>query len=111
MSEETDKALIFKIANTANNVAFHAGVGGMEIAGMIVSVLAAHPEITERFMRDDWSIIDEPLMSAEHGCLTFFTAAGPVGSPEAARLASAARKLLLKAGARPPADPTPKAGE
>jgi len=77
----TPEQTIRRIAEVANAVAFQAGVGGMEIAGQIVSILARHPERVETFLRDGWEVEDDFIAHAENGCLTFFNQAGKVITP------------------------------
>lgn len=78
----TPEQTIAKIAEIANDVAFHAGVGGMELAGQFVSVLAAHPEKIEAFLSGELSLIDDDdLAHAEHGCLTWHTRTGEIMTP------------------------------
>ncbi|MCW5695757.1 MAG: hypothetical protein KIS96_03370 [Bauldia sp.] len=48
MSGRTPEQVIARLAEIAEVVAWQAGVGGMELAGMFVSVLARHPELMVR---------------------------------------------------------------
>jgi hypothetical protein len=85
----TPEQVIKKIAEIASDVAWQAGVGGMETAGQFVSVLAAHPEKIEGFLAGTLSIIDDgALLRADQGCLTWHARDGRVVSPEEARAAA-----------------------
>lgn len=87
----TPEEVIKKIAEIANDVAWQAGVGGLELAGQFVSVLAVHPEMIEGFLSGDTSIIDsDALFHAEMGCLSWHAKNGKVVSPEEALAAKAA---------------------
>lgn len=58
----TPEQVIARIAQVADSFSFSAGVGGMETAGQIVSVLAKHPHLTDRFLAQGVGfMIDEPL--------------------------------------------------
>lgn len=84
----TPEDVIKRIAEIANDVAWQAGVGGLELAGQFVSVLAVHPEMIEGFLAGTTSIIDtDALFHAEMGCLTWHSKAGPIVSPDDVRAA------------------------
>lgn len=100
--------VIRRIAQVADAVSFQAGVGGMETAGMIVSVLAKHPELIDGFLTDGPGfLIDNDKFGAEHGCLNFHNQMGGISRPEDARRAHAARRMLLASGAKPPPTEAP----
>lgn len=72
MSESKAMArAIERIAEVAEAIGWQAGVGGMETAGMIVSVLAEHPELIERFMNEGSGLLIDGEFGAEKGRLTF----------------------------------------
>lgn len=48
---EAEVAIVRQIAQVAHAVGWQAGVPAMELAGLIVSCLAANPEHLDRFMR------------------------------------------------------------
>jgi len=79
--------LIALVANAANEIAWQAGVGGMETAGSIVSYLAAHPEQINPFLAGEASPVDWPVGWHEQGCLTWQGQDGKIYSPENVRLA------------------------
>ena len=82
----TPAEVIRKIADVAWAVGWQAGVGGMETAGSIVSVLAAHPEKIEAFLSGELTVIDDDaLLRPELGCLTWHAKNGSVMTPVAAR--------------------------
>lgn len=76
-----DDEIILKIANVANTVGTLSGEPAMEIAGQIVSVLAANPEMIGEFLRTGGELIVEGRMNAEHGCLPFRAINGRIVSP------------------------------
>lgn len=101
--DRTPEAVIRRIAQVAGGVAFQAGVGGMEIAGMIVSVLAEHPDMIDGFLAGGAGfMIDTDRFGAEHGCLDFHNQKGGISFPQDARLARRARRMLRDAGVTPP---------
>jgi hypothetical protein len=53
----------------------------MELAGQVVSVLAANPELLGRFMADPGELFMEGLLWPENGCLSFFAINGTVNTP------------------------------
>lgn len=86
----TPEAVVKKLAQVANAVAWQAGVGGIELAGQFVSVLAKNPEKIAAFISGDMDIIaDDILLHAENGCLTWHSKSGHVISPEQLRAAKA----------------------
>ena len=74
---------IRQIADMAEAIAWQAGVGGMEMAGTIISYLAQNPERTEHVLAH--GIIDEPDMWL-NGRLTWFGMNDQIVTPEKARL-------------------------
>lgn len=78
----TPEETIRKIAEIASTVAWQAGVGGMELAGQFVSVLATHPEKIEAFLSGNLSVVDDDdLLHAERGCLSFRSENGNLTTP------------------------------
>lgn len=74
--------VIKRLAEVAQDVACQAGVGGMETAGMFVSVLAAHPEKVPAFLDGSLSIVDDAvLLNAHCGCLSWHANNGQVVTP------------------------------
>jgi hypothetical protein len=82
--EQAMRDLIARIAVIAENVALQAGVGGIEMAGMIVSYLAKHPDRLESILTN--GICDEPAELWAQGRLTWMGKDGRVFSPQDARL-------------------------
>ena len=83
--------VILHIANVAQAVAWQAGVGASETAGMIVSCLAAKPELVERFMEEGSGLLASGEIGPDHGCLTFHRMDGKVTTPAELRIARQAR--------------------
>lgn len=102
----TAHEVIMHIGQVAEAVGWQAGVGASETAGMIISCLVAKPELIERFLIDGSGLLVNGDIGPDQGCLTFHRIDGTVTTPEELRMAVAARKMLLKAGAKPP-KPTP----
>lgn len=78
-------AIIAKIAQVATVVAFQAGEPAMEIAGMIVSSLAANPENIERFMAAGTELLLEGKIGFENGALSYRANNGEILSPTVLR--------------------------
>lgn len=84
----TPEQVIRKIAEVAAAIGWQAGVGGMETAGALVSVLAAHPEKIAAFLTGELSVVDDDaLLRPEMGCLTWHAQSGKVMAPATARAA------------------------
>jgi hypothetical protein len=81
----SERALIEKIAQVANAVGWQAGEPAMELAGQIVSVLAANPEHIDRFMKEGSGLFLDGTFNAENGCLTYRSIGGDVLSPAVLR--------------------------
>jgi hypothetical protein len=81
-----EKALITHTAQVASVVGSQANVGAMELAGQIVSILAANPGLIARFMREGSGMfVDGTLSDAGSGCLTFMSRIGRVTHPRELR--------------------------
>jgi hypothetical protein len=80
-----NKELIEKIAQVSVAVGFQAGEPAMEIAGQIVSVLAANPENIDRFMAEGTELFLDGTFNAENGSLTYRAINGSILSPTALR--------------------------
>jgi hypothetical protein len=76
---------IADIAQVAATVGRQAGEPAMEIAGQIVSVLAAHPERVELFRRDGSGLLIDGLLDVSSGCLTYRAMSGTTMTPAALR--------------------------
>ncbi len=83
---EKERATVKRIAEVASVVAAQAGVGASETAGLIVSVLAANPEHTERFMSEGSELFIDGTIRPENGCLTHMAMNGQVVSPTKLRM-------------------------
>lgn len=67
------------LAQIASDVAYQAGVGGMETAGGFVSYLAANPERVEAFMAG--GVFDIPPQFHVEGCLSWHGMDGKIHRP------------------------------
>jgi hypothetical protein len=97
----TPEEVINHIAKVARAVAWQAGVGASETAGMIVSCLAAKPELVQRFLEEGSGLFVSGEIAPENGCLTFHRMNGDVTTPDDLRVSRQARKMLIDAGAKP----------
>lgn len=84
---------ILWIAEVAAAVGWQAGVGASETAGMIVSCLAARPELIERFMTEGSSLLVEGEILPDKGKLTFHRIDGKVTTPQELRSAMTVRDI------------------
>lgn len=82
--EELAKAASY-LAAVASDVAWQAGVGGMETAGSFVSFLATNPERARDFI--EGSLIDLPFPLHTEGCLSWHGSDGRVHHPRDRRIA------------------------
>lgn len=87
---ERQMRLVQKIGEVAAAFGWQAGVGAMELAGQIVSVLYAHPEHIDRFMADGAALFHDGTLNVENGCLTFLAGNGSINSPAELRKAKGA---------------------
>lgn len=85
--------LIARIAEVAEAVGWQAGVGASETAGMIVSCLAARPELIGRFMDEGANLIIEGEIDTAKGWLTFHNRSGRVTTPKELRISRQVRDL------------------
>lgn len=99
----TPEEFVQHVGKVAAAVGWQAGVGASETAGMIISCLLARPELVQRFIDEGSGLLVSGEIGPENGCLTFHRADGKVTTPEELRGARLARKLLIDAGATPPA--------
>ena len=79
MSEQ--QAVIVRIAEVSTAVGWQAGVPATDIAGMIVSFLAANPEHLSRFMDEGSELFVDGTIRTEHGSLTYRSMGGEILSP------------------------------
>jgi hypothetical protein len=82
-----ERAIIDLIAEVAAAVGFQAGVGAMELAGQIVSVLHANPEHIDRFMYEGVALFHDGTFDAVNGSLTYMAISGKVTAPTSLRKA------------------------
>lgn len=95
----TPEETIQRIAEAANAVGWQANIGGCDIAGVMVSFLAKHPERVGVFLRDGWLEAigtDNPWAA---GCLTFHRKLdGKITTPQDLRISKAVRDLAKPIG-------------
>lgn len=73
------------VAEVSTNIGFHAGEPAMEMAGQIISVLAAHPEHTERFLDERGELFLDGTLAHENGSLTYRSQGGDILHPSVLR--------------------------
>lgn len=93
------ETVIERIAEIAGPFAQQAGVGAMEIAGLLVSYLAKHPRDIEPCLR--FGIFELPEDWISLGALTWTAKNGKVVAPEFARRARQIKKLASMPGRDP----------
>ncbi|WP_091742597.1 hypothetical protein [Phenylobacterium immobile] len=81
----TERLVIRRIAEVAAGVASQAGVPGADVAGLIVSFLAANPEHVSRFMAEGGELFIDGTIRAEHGALSFGAMNGKMVTPAESR--------------------------
>ena len=89
--------LVKKIAQVSEAVGFQAGAGGVEIAGQIVSCLAARPELIERFMEEGTELLIDGSIRLENGVLTFEDREGGISTPQDLRMAIQVKQMEKRA--------------
>lgn len=87
--------VIPNLAIEAHRIAFHAGVGGCETAGMIISFLAANPDRIDTFLEHGWLEAVGHRDPWADGCLTFYRRDGVIGTPNDLKVARMAKALAL----------------
>lgn len=89
------KTTIERIADIAETIAWHAGVGGMETAGAIISYLAEHPDQIETVLFGE-GVFATPVGIHEypgHGRLTWHAVNGKIMDPQTARFARIVKNM------------------
>lgn|GEM_PF-3007486 len=74
-----------RVAEVTTAVGFQAGEPAMELAGQIVSVLAAHPEQTDRFIANGSELFIDGTLNHENGSLTYRAMNGDILHPSVLR--------------------------
>ncbi|MGN6064926.1 hypothetical protein [Brevundimonas diminuta] len=87
----TPRQTIALIADCANVIGWQAGEPGMEIAGGIVSFLAAHPQHIDRFLKEPSAVMTDGTFDPHTGGLTWRAANGEMMNAE-----TFAQRLRLK---------------
>jgi hypothetical protein len=86
MGDSGAEAVIAKIAQVASGVGFQANVPALDIAGQIVSILAANPEHIARFMVEGTELFLDGTFDYENGSLTYRAMNGLILSPSVLRV-------------------------
>ena len=98
MNETTQEDVIKYIATVADNISFSSGTGGCEMAGLIISVLAKHPDMIGPFFDDNHNpIIDDDRFCHQHGCLTFYNTKNEIITPETLKISKTTKRIINKA--------------
>lgn len=77
--------IVAKISQVAGAVGWQANEPAMELAGQIVSVLAANPEHIDRFMAEGTELFLDGTLNPENGSLTYRALNGSILSPSVLR--------------------------
>jgi hypothetical protein len=75
------RAFIEKVKDVAAITGILSGTGGMELAGMILSSLAANPEHLSRFMSEGSGLLIDGTITFDNGCLSFRAINGTINTP------------------------------
>ncbi|YP_010115375.1 hypothetical protein PBC5_gp58 [Sinorhizobium phage PBC5] len=84
-THRAERAVVKKIAKVATAVGFQAGEPAMELAGQIVSVLAANPEHIGRFMAEGSELFLDGTFNPENGSLAYRSIGGDILHPSVLR--------------------------
>lgn len=77
----TGHALIHKIAECCTGMAFQAGEPAVDMAGHTLSLLVAHPEHIDRYMREGNGLWLDGTINFQDGCLTYRANDGDIHHP------------------------------
>lgn len=98
LNSEQMREAIVHIAEAADAIAYQAGIGGTETAGMIISYLANNPDKINVFLKEGWIDAvghDDPWSS---GCLTWHRKGdGKIVSPQERRISQTVRDIVKSA--------------
>lgn len=76
---------IAKAAQLATDLGWQAGEPASELAGQIISVLAAHPEHTDRFLEEGGELFIDGTFDTANGSLTYRSRGGDILHPTVLR--------------------------
>lgn len=85
--QHTAEDIIMKLAEVADAVGFAAGEPATEIAGHLVSFLAAQPVHIDRFMREGQELMIDGTFTFDQGNLTYRALDGIIRHPDELRAA------------------------
>lgn len=94
----TPVRIVALIANIAATVGWQAGEPGCDIAGGIVSWLAANPDQIERFMTEGGAMMVDGTIKAEQGLLTWRAVNGEMMNRDTFNIRVAARQPIPAKG-------------
>lgn len=84
---------IAEAAKLATDVGWQAGKPASELVGQIISVLAAHPDHTDRFLEEGGEVFIDGTFDTAHGSLTYRSQGGDILRPSVLRAQK--RKLAM----------------
>lgn len=85
--------IVKQIADLAEAIAFQSGTASSELAGQIVSALAANPALIDRFMAEGSNMFLEGELDCERGCLSWYGQNGQIVTPEFMRAHKQVRRM------------------
>lgn len=74
--------IIERIASLAEMIAYQSGTASSELAGQMLSVLAANPALIDRFMVDGSEMFLEGEFAPERGSLSWYGQNGKIVTPQ-----------------------------
>jgi hypothetical protein len=78
-------AIVKRISELAQSIAFQSDTASSELAGQMLSVLARDPSLIDRFMRDGSEMFLEGAFMPERGMLSWYGQNGQIVTPEVMR--------------------------
>lgn len=85
--------IILHIAELSKVIAFQSGTSSSELAGQMLSALAANPKLIDRFMVEGGEMFLQDELGPEKGVLSWYGRNGQIVTPEFMRRYLKVRKL------------------
>lgn len=81
----TPEQVIARIAEVAHAVSVQSGEAGVDMAGYLVSFLAANPEHVDRFLQEGAELLIDGTFEFHKGCLSYRCVNGEIHSADHGR--------------------------